>query len=121
MQDRALPVIRCYYALQGSASAAAVFVDISAATLHQHGRGGVPGCSVALQLHRSFETKRAADNGHLRPHSLYAKLSALDCSEERRPESRMQTAMMDYWKLENVYLLLTVMLMVHFAEITLIM
>lgn len=33
----------------------------------------------------------------------------------------MQTAMMDYWKLENVYLLLTVMLMIHFAEITLIM
>lgn len=96
-------------------------MDILAASLHQHGHGGVPGCSVTPQLHHSFETKWAADNGHLQPHSLYAELSALNRSEEQRPESRMQTAMMDYWKLENVYLLLTVMLMVHFAEITLIM
>lgn len=46
---------------------------------------------------------------------LYAEFS-----EERRPGSRMQTAATDDWKLEKVYLLLAVMLVVRPAETTLI-
>lgn len=47
-------------------------------------------------VHRSsFKTKHAAENGHFRPHSLCPVLSVLEQSEERRPESRMQTAAVD--------------------------